>query len=77
MAYLARFRPVNIHPLLLAAMVFVFGAPGIGAGWMIMRSYTLERRPLRYILIAAFIPFAFIWYYLERAKDKGMIDQVR
>ncbi len=42
-----------------------------------MRSYTLERRPLRYILIAAFIPFAFIWYYLERAKDKGMIDQVR
>lgn len=77
MAYLARFRPSHMNPLLFALSCVVFGGPGLGQGWMILRSYTLERRPHRYILIAAFVPFSFIWYYLERAKGKGMSDQIR
>lgn len=77
MAWLVRFRPTHINPLLLAAICIVFGGPGFGQGWMILRSYTLERRPRKYIIIEAFVPFSFIWYYLERARGKGMSDQIR
>lgn len=77
MLWLAKFRPDHANPLLIAAICVVYGGPGIGKGWMLLRSYTLERRPRRYILIAAFVPFSFIWYYLERAKGKGMSDQIR
>jgi hypothetical protein len=30
-----------------------------------------EQKPLQYVLLAGFVPFAFVWYYVERVRLPG------
>ena len=48
-------------------IIALFGIPPIGAFWMMYMSIRHERKPLPMILLA-FIPFTFVWYYFERIR---------
>jgi hypothetical protein len=36
------------------------------AMWMVYQALRYESKPLPYVLLALFVPFAAVWYYLER-----------
>lgn len=44
-------------------------ASNIGFLWMLYQSARYELRPFSFVLLS-FIPFAFVWYYLERYKKR-------
>ena len=49
-------------------LTFVFfGAPSVGAFWMLYLAIRNERHPLPIILLA-FLPYTFLWYYFERVR---------
>jgi hypothetical protein len=50
------------------AFVF-FGAPSVGAFWMLYLVIRYERHPLPLILLA-FLPYTFLWYYFERVRPR-------
>ena len=77
MFYLVNFQTGPVHPLVLIPLSLVASTPALGAVWMVMQSLKFERHPQRYILIAMFVPFAFVWYYLERGKGRRLQDSVR
>lgn len=56
------------HPALMFALVVLFGIPPLGAFWMIYMSIRHEKNPFPMLLLALFIPFAFLWYYFERVR---------
>jgi hypothetical protein len=66
---ITRGQPPNSHPALLIAFVALFGVPPVGAFWMMYMSIRHEKNPLPMILLA-FIPFTFLWYYVERVRPK-------
>lgn len=41
------------------------------AMWMAYRAIRYEQKPLHYVLLACFVPFAFVWYYVERVRLTG------
>jgi hypothetical protein len=48
--------------------IFVFfSAPAVGAFWMLYVAIRNERHPLPIILLA-FLPYSFLWYYFERVR---------
>ena len=49
--------------------VVVFAVPPFGAFWMLYMSVRHEKRPLPMILLA-FIPYTFLWYYFERVRPE-------
>jgi hypothetical protein len=55
------------HPLMLLAFVALFAVPPLGAFWMMYMSVRYEKKPLPMVLLA-FIPFTFFWYYFERVR---------
>ena len=57
--------PKNSVTQLLA--VLFFGAPTLGAFWMLYTAIRNERNPLPIVLLA-FLPYAFLWYYFERVR---------
>src|SRR5690348_4364062 len=36
--------------------------------WMVYQVLRYESKPLPYVLLALFVPFAAVWYYLERIR---------
>lgn len=42
----------------------------IGELWMLYQAIRYEMRPVRFILLAIFIPFSFLWYYTERYSTR-------
>ena len=38
--------------------------------WMLYQAIRYEAKPLWYVLLAAFVPFASIWYYFERYRPR-------
>lgn len=54
-------------PALVSLVVVVFTASPIGAFWMLYVAIRYETRPLPMVLVA-FIPFSFLWYYFERVR---------
>jgi len=54
-------------PLLVSLVVVVFIASPIGAFWMLYTAIRYEVHPLPMVLVA-FIPFSFLWYYFERVR---------
>jgi hypothetical protein len=36
--------------------------------WMLFRVIRHEEKPFPYIILALFVPFASVWYYLERVR---------
>ena len=48
-------------------LTFGLGASWIGTVWMVYQAFRYEVRPFRYC-VAAFLPFTFVWYYVERYR---------
>jgi hypothetical protein len=55
---------VAIEPILMLQPVF-----GI---WMLYQAVRYEAKPLRYVLLAAFVPFSYVWYYIERYRPRKL-----
>lgn len=55
-----------------AAFVALFVIPSMGALWMMYMSVRYENSPLGMVLLAAFVPFAFLWYYFERVRRRNL-----
>jgi hypothetical protein len=55
------------NPALLFLIVVVFAIPPFGAFWMLYVSIRHEKHPLP-IMLLAFVPYAFLWYYFERVR---------
>lgn len=62
-----RHEPVN-NPIAVLALVMLFGAIPAGAFWMMFMAIRHEKTPGIMILIA-FLPFSFLWYYVERVRS--------
>ena len=55
------------NPLMLFAFVSLFALPPLGAFWMLYVAIRYEKKPLPIVLLA-FVPFTFMWYYFERVR---------
>jgi len=55
------------NPVLMFLIIVVFVVPPFGSFWMLYMSVRHERRPLPMVLLA-FIPYTFLWYYFERVR---------
>jgi biotin transporter BioY len=64
---IARGEAPESHPAILFALVALFAILPLGAFWMMYMSIRHEKSPLPMILLA-FIPFTFLWYYFERVR---------
>lgn len=53
---------IVIMPILLLQPVF-----GI---WMLYQAIRYEVKPLPYVLLIAFVPFSYVWYYVERVRPR-------
>lgn len=56
------------HPAILFLLVILFGIAPLGAFWMMYMSIRYEKNPFPMLLLAFLIPFAFLWYYMERVR---------
>ena len=64
---IARGQAPNSNPVILLAFIAMFAIPPLGAFWMMYMSIRYEKSPLPMVLLA-FIPFSFLWYYFERIR---------
>ncbi len=62
------------NPYVQDLLVVFFGAPSVGAFWMLYVAIRYEKRPLRFVCLA-FIPFAFLWYYFERVRPGKLVQR--
>ncbi len=67
--FLTPWGPVNLinRPFVFLSFIVLFGAPSLGAFWMLYIAIRHERHPLPIILLA-FLPYTFLWYYFERVR---------
>jgi len=42
------------------------------AMWMAYQAIRHEPKPLPYVVLAMFVPFAFVWYYIERVRPRSL-----
>jgi hypothetical protein len=47
----------------------------LGGFWMLYQSVRYENKPLFCCVLALFVPFAWIWYYFERARPRRRVAQ--
>jgi len=64
------------NPLLMFLFVVVFAVPPFGAFWMLYMSLRYEKHPLKMVLLA-FVPYAFLWYYFERVRPGKLASYSR
>ncbi len=57
-------------------VVVWFSIGPLGAYWMLYQVIRFERKVFP-LVIFAFVPYAFIWYYLERYRQRREVDRVR
>jgi hypothetical protein len=55
------------HDILSWFVVTFFGVHALGAAWMLFKVVRHEPKLFPYIVLV-FVPYAFLWYYFERAK---------
>jgi hypothetical protein len=53
---------VALEPILVLVSFCAF--------WMFYQAVRYEAKPLLYVLLSCFVPFAFVWYYVERYKPR-------
>ncbi len=58
----------DTHPVTLFLFITLFAVAPLGAFWMMYTSIRYEKKPLPMVILAAFVPFAFLWYYFERIR---------
>jgi len=66
------------HPLLqelgrsaVVVMPILMVQPFLGS-WMVYQAIRHEAKPLWYVLLAASVPFAYVWYYVERYRPRKL-----
>jgi hypothetical protein len=57
------------NPLVLIVVFLIYAVGPLGAFWMLYMAIRYERHPLPMILLA-FLPYSFLWYYFERVHPK-------
>ena len=63
--------PGSLTRILATCLVVVADAGGaLGAFWMIYMAIRHEKHPISMVLLAAFVPYSFLWYYLDRAPAR-------
>jgi hypothetical protein len=64
-------------PLLIFLVIVIFTIPPVGAFWMLYMAIRHEKHPLPMIILA-FVPYAFLWYYFERFRlsKRTSVDRV-
>lgn len=63
--------PAVSNRLLLTLVVPVFVIPPFGAFWMMYSAARYEKHPLSMVLLA-FVPYAFLWYYFDRVRPRRL-----
>jgi hypothetical protein len=56
---------VAVMPLLVLQPFF-----GI---WMLYQVIRHEAKPLPYVFLVAFVPFSYVWYYIERVRPRNRV----
>jgi apolipoprotein N-acyltransferase len=69
---ITRGQAPDSNPLILSAFVALFFVAPLGAFWMMYMAIRYEKHPLPMVLLAAFIPFTFLWYYAERVRPRKL-----
>jgi drug/metabolite transporter (DMT)-like permease len=64
------------NPMLVVLVVAIYAVGPIGAFWMMYMSIRHERNPVPMILMA-FVPYAFLWYYFERVRTRRHMTEGR
>ncbi len=68
---IARGQAPESNSAILLAFIALFAIPPLGAFWMMYMSIRHEKSPFP-LLLLAFIPFTFMWYYFERVRPGKM-----
>ena len=55
---------VVIEPLLALQPIFAL--------WMLYQAIRYEAKPLWYVVLGAFVPFSYVWYYVERYRPRKL-----
>jgi hypothetical protein len=63
------------NPLLVFLVVVIFAMPSIGAFWMLYMAIRYQTHPLP-MMFLAFLPYAFLWYYLERVRPGKLTRRI-
>jgi len=50
-------------------MPLLFLQPVCGL-WMLYQTIRYEPKPLPYVFLVAFVPFSYVWYYIEKVKPR-------
>jgi hypothetical protein len=50
----------------------ILALPSFFTIWMLYQAIRYEANPLRYVLLAAFVPFSCVWYYVERYRPRKL-----
>ena len=53
------------NPFMMLVFIGVFAVAPVGAFWMMYQAIRYEKSPFPLIGLAMFIPFSFVWYYIE------------
>ena len=66
------------NTVVIGSLIVLFTAAPLGALWMLLDCARHEKHPLVYLLLA-FVPYAFVWYYVERVRPRRhrSTDQIR
>ena len=40
--------------------------------WMLYQAIRYEAKPLPYVFLVAFVPFSYIWYYIEKVRPRKL-----
>lgn len=64
------------NPLLVFVVVVVFALPPLGSFWTLYTAIRYEKEPLPMVL-AAMVPYSFLWYYFERVRPGKLTRTVR
>jgi hypothetical protein len=59
----------EIGGVAVVIMPILFLQPFCGM-WMLYQAIRNEAKPLPYVFLVAFVPFSYIWYYIERVRPR-------
>ncbi len=57
------------NTLVVTSLILLFVCAPLGALWMLYDCSRIEKAPFMYFVLA-FVPYAFVWYYLERVRPR-------
>src|SRR5439155_6626100 len=69
--------PISAHGLSIVGVgvVVVFAIHPLCALWLLVQAIRFEPKPMPYVLLALFVTFAFVWYYIEKVRQRKQAAQ--